>query len=60
MARLRSRIVAHQSTRWYHCVSRCVRRAYLCGVDHSTGRNFDHRRAWVTDRIGQLAQIFAI
>lgn len=60
MTRPRSSIVAQESTRWYHCVSRCVRRAYLCGVDHSNGHNFDHRRAWLTDRLHQLAQAFAV
>jgi len=44
---------------YYHVNSRCVRRAWLCGADDN-GRNYDHRRQWLEDRILQLAEIFAV
>ncbi len=44
----------------FHCVQRCVRRAFLCGVDQYTGRSFEHRKAWVEDRIQRLAECFAV
>lgn len=47
-------------TLWYHCVSRCVRRAYLCGRDDRSGQSYEHRRQWVMQRIKQLAGIFTI
>lgn len=44
----------------YHVCSRCVRRAWLCGNDEVTGTNYDHRRAWIENRILELTNIFAV
>lgn len=56
----RSTLVSLSDTPWYHIVSRCVRRAYLCGQDHVSGQSFEHRRSWIETRIRELANIFAI
>ncbi|MEZ6104496.1 MAG: hypothetical protein R3E01_36630 [Pirellulaceae bacterium] len=44
----------------YHCYSRCVRRAMLCGVDPVTKKDDSYRRDWIVDFMKQLAQLFAI
>ncbi len=36
-----SQLVDVGVTRYYHCISRCVRRAMLCG------EGFEHRKQWI-------------
>ncbi|WP_379945847.1 transposase [Dyella flava] len=56
----RHHIVAPEAAGFFHCVSRCVRRAFLCGEDAYSGRSYEHRRAWVEERLLMLAECFAV
>ncbi len=60
MTRARQELIDLDSTPYYHCICRCVRRAFLCGEDHLTGKNYEHRKAWVVERLSFLSQVFAI
>ncbi|CAH9061138.1 hypothetical protein PSECIP111854_02746 [Pseudoalteromonas sp. CIP111854] len=60
MATARKRQVSLVDTKYYHCISRCVRRAFLCGDDTVTGKSFEHRRQWVEDKLLALAKVFCI
>jgi REP element-mobilizing transposase RayT len=56
----RSHLVDPTAAGFYHCMSRCVRRAFLCGEDAATGRSYEHRKQWVEDRLLELAEVFAV
>lgn len=55
----RSKLVNTDVTRWYHCISRCVRRAFLLGegTADETGWN---RKEWLDDRLRFLSDLFAV
>lgn len=44
----------------YHCISRCVRRAFLYGFDSVTSKDYDHRKQWIKNRLMLLVKIFTI
>lgn len=54
----RSQLVSLDDTSYYHCVGRCVRRAYLCGFDGE--KCYEHRRGWIVERIKQLSTVYTI
>lgn len=56
----RSQLVTPGSDGCYHWVQRCVRRAFLCGIDDYTGRSFEHRKDWLVERLHLLGSCFAI
>ena len=42
-----------------HCIQRCVRRAFLAGVDQQSGKDYGFRREWIRRRMEALASVFA-
>ena len=56
----RSQLICSEATSYYHIVSRCVRRSYLCGVDAVTQQSFEHRRGWIEEKLKELSTVFCI
>ena len=60
MTNSRRHLINAETTPYYHIMTRCVRRAFLCGQDELTGRDFSHRRQWLEDRMYALTEVFAV
>jgi REP element-mobilizing transposase RayT len=59
MPTARKNLISLDATPYYHTVTRCVRRTFLCGIDDK-GNNYEHRRQWIEDKLHALASVFAI
>ena len=60
MATPRHQLVDPENPLFYHVVSRCVRRSWLCGFDRLTRRDYTHRKFWLVQRMRQLGSAFAV
>ena len=60
MATPRNQLIDPGNPMHYHLVSRCVRRSWLCGLDRSNRKNYEHRKQWLEARLIHLAHYFAV
>jgi hypothetical protein len=51
MTRARKAFLSLNDTPYYHVVARCVRRAWLCGIDEYAGK--DHQQSVSRAHLGQ-------
>lgn len=67
MTTARSQVVDPTNSRWYHCISRCVRQAFLLAPTSKPASNsggddcgIGDRKAWISNRLQQLDELFAV
>ena len=56
----RKKLLLKNQVQVVHCFTRCVRRAFLAGIDPLTGKDFNYRRDWIRDLLEQQAALFGI
>ena len=60
MTYARAEIYSENESGFFHCITRCVRRSFLCGRDQYSGKSYEHRKGWIKNRLMELLEIFAI
>ena len=60
MATPRTQLIDHDQPLHYHLLLRCVCRSFLCGNDSRARKDYEHRKAWLEQRIFHLPQCFAV
>ena len=60
MTRARNCQIDLAATTFYHVINRCIKRSFLCGKDRYSGKNYEHRRQWLIDRIKLLSTVYSI
>ena len=56
----RHQLIDPEQPLFYHLVSRCVRKSWLCGRDRRTRKDYTHRKTWLIQRLHQLAKAFPV
>ena len=56
MPKPRKSQVSLEATPYYHCLSRCVRRVFLCGEGRQSGKSFEYRRGWIEAHLKELVK----
>ena len=56
----RNKLLLRDRVQVVHCYTRCVRRAFLAGIDPLTGKDFNYRRDWIRSLLEQQAALFGI
>jgi hypothetical protein len=59
MTEARRKLIDPSHAGTYHCINRCARLAWLCGLDDYFKQGFEHRKPIVEARILEVGSIFA-
>ena len=60
MVQARRTLIPVDQPSWFHLCSRCIKRSFLMGEDKYSGKNYEHRREWISDKLAGLGDIFVL
>jgi len=56
----RSKYLNLETTKYYHCITRCVRRSFLCGYDEVTQKDYNYRKEIIKNFLQILTKAYFI